>query len=181
MLLKLLRNTCYREVWPRLTPSEMPASATSMIDMRFCTPRHPEQSSAPKRTSVTARMYAGAPSVYLGAATYTCGSLSVRVGTQYQTGCPRVQKKTRRCTLRHLNCRWRPFRTNSRPTFSWQQKERAPVKTPALERFINTSPLRGRARGYLTSISSYLLVPRPIFSPCSIMERQLVSGCVMLK
>lgn len=35
--------------------------------------------------------------------------------------------------------------------------------------------------GYFTSMSSYSLVPRPIFSPCSIMERQLVSGCVMLK
>ena len=35
--------------------------------------------------------------------------------------------------------------------------------------------------GYFTSMSSYSLVPRPIFSPCSIMERQLVSGCVMLR
>ena len=34
---------------------------------------------------------------------------------------------------------------------------------------------------YFTSMSSYALVPRPIFSPCSIMERQLVSGCVMLR
>lgn len=58
-------------------------------------------------------MDAGAPSVYLGAVTYTCGSLSVRVGTQYQTGCPCVQKKVRRCTLRYPNCRRGPFRTNS--------------------------------------------------------------------
>ena len=35
--------------------------------------------------------------------------------------------------------------------------------------------------GYFTSMSSYSLVPRPIFSPCSIMERQLVSGCVILR
>ena len=39
----------------------------------------------------------------------------------------------------------------------------------------------GRTNRYLTSISSYSLVPRPIFTPCSIIERQLVSGCVMLK
>lgn len=151
-----------------------------MIDALLCTFRHPKAYSVPERTSVTVRMHAGAPSVYLGAVTYTCGSLSVRVGTQYQTGCPCVQKKTRRCTLRHPNCRRGPFRTSNQPTFTWQQKERAPVKTPALERLISTSPLRGRTRGYLTSISSYLLVPSPILSPCSIMERQLVSGCVML-
>ena len=37
------------------------------------------------------------------------------------------------------------------------------------------------ARRYLTSMSSYLLVPRPIFSACAMQVRQSVSGCVMQK
>ena len=37
------------------------------------------------------------------------------------------------------------------------------------------------ARRYLTSMSSYSLVPRPIFSACAMQERQSVSGCVMQK
>lgn len=159
----------------------MPASAASMIDALLCTFRHPKAYSVPERTSVTVRMHVGAPSVYLGAATYTCGSLSVRVGTQYQTGCPCVQKKTRRCTLPVPKLQAGAFSDKQPAHLHVAAKRRTPVKTPALERFISTSPLRGRTRGYLTSISSYLLVPSPIFSPCSIMERQLVSGCVMLK
>ena len=37
------------------------------------------------------------------------------------------------------------------------------------------------ARRYLTSMSSYSLVPRPIFSACAMHARQSVSGCVMQK
>lgn len=37
------------------------------------------------------------------------------------------------------------------------------------------------ARRYLTSMNSYLLVPRPIFSACAMHARQSVSGCVMQK